>query len=96
LDCSETWDGSAVSYSVDGLSVGTYSFKLRVIDTIGNNANDTVQVIVTEAVVITTTTTTTTTITPTPRFNIDMGILLVAGIGGAAIVVIVLILEPRR
>ncbi|MFW9961886.1 MAG: hypothetical protein ACFFDV_12775 [Candidatus Thorarchaeota archaeon] len=95
LDCNETWDGSAVSYSVDGLSVGTYSFKLCVVDTFGNDANDTVQVTVTE-VPVTTTTTTTTTTTPPPGFYIDMGILLVAGIGGAAIVVIALILKLRR
>jgi len=94
LNRNETWDGSTISYSIDGLSVGTYSFKLRVIDTRGYDADDTVQVIVTAASVITNTTTTTT--TTTSGFNIDMNLVLFLGISSISIIVIVVVLKLRR
>ncbi|MFX0064876.1 MAG: SBBP repeat-containing protein, partial [Candidatus Hermodarchaeota archaeon] len=41
-----TWDGSALSFNVDGLDVGTYNYTLLVLDEAGNTATATVWVTV--------------------------------------------------
>ncbi|MHA1963522.1 MAG: DUF2341 domain-containing protein [Candidatus Thorarchaeota archaeon] len=43
---NETWDGSEVSISVDGLSLGTYNLTIQVFDTHNNYVTDTVYVVV--------------------------------------------------
>jgi hypothetical protein len=45
---SGDWDGSAIEVDLDELDVGVYFFKVRVNDTLGHFAEDTVVVTVTE------------------------------------------------
>lgn len=47
----DTWDGSSISISVDGLSVGTYTHICTVYDGHGNSASDTVVVEVIEPII---------------------------------------------
>ncbi len=95
LNCNETWDGSYVTYCVDGLAVGNYAFELRVFDIQGNNANDTVRVSVVVATPTSNTTTTSTT-TSTSESNRNLELLFVVGVGGISIIVIILIAKLRR
>ena len=64
---SDSWDGSQITISVDGLSPGIYNYTLIVINASGNIISDTVFVTVLESTttttIITTTSTTTTTST---------------------------------
>jgi hypothetical protein len=46
MEQSGPWDGSSVTYSVDGLDPGTYFVRLTVLDTRGEQAQDTVLVTV--------------------------------------------------
>ncbi len=46
LHLNETWDGSAILVSVDGLDPGTYNFEIRVFDSHADYATDTVYVVV--------------------------------------------------
>ncbi len=39
-----TWDGSAITFSLDGLAIGTHVFRINVIDGAGNIASDVVEV----------------------------------------------------
>jgi hypothetical protein len=99
---TDDWDGSAITISVDGLSVGTYNYTIVVTDVAGNRASDTVFVVV-EAVTTTTTTTTTTTPTTTtttttttpPPGDFVVLVIIIAGAGGAIIVVIIIILFKK-
>ena len=88
LNSTEAWDGSAVTYSVDGLSVGVYYFKLRVNDTSGNFAEDTVLVNVTVGE--------STTNTTTSGSNVDIRIVVIIGIGVAVVIVIILVVKLRK
>ncbi len=84
-----SWNGSPISISVDGLSAGVYNYTLVVSDIFGNQATDTVFVIVTAQ------TTTTTTEPPdgslTTLFVVFLGI-----IGVEAVVAVVILLRYRR
>ncbi|MGY5881914.1 MAG: right-handed parallel beta-helix repeat-containing protein, partial [Candidatus Thorarchaeota archaeon] len=98
---SDNWDGSQVSHSVSGLSVGTYEFKLCVFDTSENNASDTVQVTVTPSTttpseVTNTTTTTATSETTTTGFQLGGDIILIVGIGGAILLITIVIVKLKR
>jgi parallel beta-helix repeat protein len=96
---SQSWHGSSVSYSVDGLSIGIHSFKLRVNNTMGNDANDTVRVTVTPASTTTTTggvTNTTSTSTTVTDFQLDTRIILFIGIGGVILLIAVLVVKSRK
>jgi hypothetical protein len=48
LQATEVWDGSDITYNVDGLAIGTYNFTIVLTDTSGWITTDTVQVTVTE------------------------------------------------
>jgi phosphatidylserine/phosphatidylglycerophosphate/cardiolipin synthase-like enzyme len=44
---NEAWDGSSISFDIDGLGVGTHIFEITIYDETGNSASDTVVVTVT-------------------------------------------------
>ncbi|MBS3795816.1 MAG: hypothetical protein KGY80_13005, partial [Candidatus Thorarchaeota archaeon] len=92
LAYSGTWNGSEITTSVDGLGLGTYSFRLVVEDGSGNTASDTVLV----TVVQTAPTTTTTTTDETPPSGQFPMLLLAIGGGIAAVVVVLVIVFLKR
>ena len=65
---SGSWTNTmdTISISVDGLAPGTHIYELLIIDAFGNNASDSVSVVVSELITTTTTTVTTTTTTTSP------------------------------
>ncbi|MHA1907802.1 MAG: right-handed parallel beta-helix repeat-containing protein [Candidatus Thorarchaeota archaeon] len=90
------WDGGSITISIDGLGVGVYNFTILVSDAGGNVVSDTVYVTVTESTTATTTTTTTTDTTLTtppvqPPDILTLVIVLSAGVGVAAIVIILVL-----
>jgi hypothetical protein len=97
VEDSGSWDGSAITIDVDGLSPGVYNYTIVVYDLGGNSVIDTVIVTVNE-VVITSTTPTTPTTTPTGGVELppEIMLLIVGGIGGAAVIIIIMILLRRR
>ena len=92
---SDTWDGSPISFSVDGQNVGTHYFKLCVFDTSGNSANDTVQVIVTLASTSTSTNTTTTTFTGTST-PIDSTLILTISFASIIVILVVIVVIFKK
>jgi len=80
LIASSDWDGSDITVSVDGLTAGTYSYTIMVLDVNGYFATD--------AVIVTVQASTTTGFDP-------MILLVVAGVG-AVIVVIILAIGLRK
>ncbi len=60
------WSGDAISVSVDGLPIGSYTYICTVSDSLNRTTSDTVLVTVTAVLTTTTTTTPTTTTTTTP------------------------------
>jgi hypothetical protein len=97
VEDSGSWDGSAITISVDGLSPGVYNYIIVVYDLGGNSVTDTVIVTVNE-VAITTTTPTTPTTTPTGGVELppEMMLLIIGGLGGVAVIIIIVILLRRR
>jgi plastocyanin len=101
------WNASieTISYSLDGLPVGTYNYTCVVWDTTGNSAVDTVIVTVSE-VVTTPTTTEPTTSSPTDTTSPTTGpsppgapmelILLAAGVGGALVIIILVVMLKKK
>ncbi|MHA1927517.1 MAG: right-handed parallel beta-helix repeat-containing protein [Candidatus Thorarchaeota archaeon] len=89
----QSWNGSSISVSADGLSAGAYNYTIVVYDTSGNCVSDTVLVIVSEPV---STATTTTTIITTPNRDEIGSVFLFTGIIVIEVVVAVLILNRRR
>jgi parallel beta-helix repeat protein len=90
-----TWNGEAISYNVDGLIVGAYNYTLKVTDTSGQAAYDTVFVTVLPATPVTTTTSppTTNSVTTPPPINTT---LLIVGAGVAGVVIIAAAICIRR
>ncbi|MFX0107052.1 MAG: hypothetical protein ACFE7R_02105 [Candidatus Hodarchaeota archaeon] len=92
---SEDWDGSSISYSVDGLAVGFHNLTVVAIDTSGNFAVDSVQIGVIEWPDGETTTTTSTTTTTTDLIEyirgvegaLGLGLIAVGALAGLAILV---------
>ncbi len=97
IEDSGSWDGSAITIDVDGLSPGVYNYTIVVYDFGGNSVIDTVIVTVNE-VVITPTTPTTPTTTPTGGIEIppETMLLIIAGLGGAIVIIIIVVLLRRR
>jgi parallel beta-helix repeat protein len=92
---SGTWDGLPITFSVDGLSTGAYSYSIRLNDTSDNYATDTVLVTVTPAATTTPTTTTPTTGT-TPTTSTEpppdlTGMMMIFGIGASVVIIIVIV-----
>jgi N-acetylneuraminic acid mutarotase len=77
---SGSWDGSSITVSVDGLSVGSYNYTVVVFDTSDNSNSDTVIVTVTSPS------------TEPPPF--PMEIIVIAS--GAVVVVILLVIVLRK
>jgi parallel beta-helix repeat protein len=84
---SGTWAGSRIIYSLDGLSLGTYSFELTVYDGSGNSASDSVTI----------------TILDVPEAEEDLApvdpmmlLLIVGGIGGIIVIVAVAYFLKKR
>jgi hypothetical protein len=94
---SGTWDGSAITIDIDGLSPGVYNYTIVVFDLGDNSVTDTVIVTVNE-VVTTTTTPTTPTTTPTGGVEIppEIMLIIVGGLGGVVVIVIIVVLLRRR
>ena len=95
---SDTWDGLPITFLVDGLSIGAHNYSIRLNDTSGNYATDTVLVTVTPAATTTPTTPTTTpfvtgtTPTPTTGPPPDLtGMMMIFGIGASVVIVIVIV-----
>ncbi|KXH75882.1 MAG: hypothetical protein AM326_08380 [Candidatus Thorarchaeota archaeon SMTZ-45] len=97
IEDSGTWDGSAITIDVDGLSPGVYNYTIVVVDHGENSVTDTVIVTVNE-VVPTTTTPTTPTTTPTGgvEMPLETMLLIVGGLGVAIAIVIIVALLRRR
>lgn len=96
---SGTWDGLSITFSVDGLSTGVYSYSIRLNDTSDNYATDTVLVTVTPAATTTppttTTTTNTTTTGPTDLPPDLTGIMMIFGFGASVVIIIVIVVMLR-
>ncbi len=98
---SGTWDGLSITFSVDGLSIGAYGYEIRLNDTSGSYATDTVLVTVTPAATTTPTTTTTpptttTTTGTTPTTSTEpppdlTGMMMIFGIGASVVIIIVIV-----
>jgi hypothetical protein len=84
LERSGPWDGSDIGVSVDGLALGEHTVTLRLVDTSGNEAIDTVAVMVTAL--------TTTTSTTTVANGFDVNTLLFVVVGGLSVVNLLLLL----
>ena len=89
------------TFSVDGLSAGTYSVTLTIYDKAGNEISDTVLITVESAPVTTgTTTSATTTGTTSPtdgtEFDSEVMILIAVSIACVGIVVVILVVMKRR
>ncbi|MFX1484358.1 MAG: NosD domain-containing protein [Promethearchaeota archaeon] len=94
LDFSDTWDGSPVSFSVDGLEIGVYNYTIVVFDTCDQTAYNTVFVTVQPSTtIIPTTTTTTSSGTDTPS---DNALILAIGIGSVVVTLIVVVLVFKK
>jgi hypothetical protein len=96
---SGTWDGLSITFSVDGLSTGAYSYEIQLNDTSGNHATDTVLVTVTPAATTTPTTTTDTTPTTATEPSPDLtGMMMIFGIGASVVIIIaiVVMLKGKR
>lgn len=95
------WNGGSISYNVDGLSVGVYNYTLKVMDTSGQTAYNTVFVTVL-ATPPEPTTTPTTPVTTTPTTSdggggtLDLLIPLAISLVSIAVIVVVLILWKRK
>jgi hypothetical protein len=97
------WNSSleVITYSLEGLTIGTYNYTCVVYDEAGNSAVDTVMVTVTDVVTTPTTTTTTpitsptTTTTPPPPGDMTM-LLVVTGVGVAAIIIVIVVFQMKK
>ncbi|MHA1962678.1 MAG: hypothetical protein ACW99U_21005 [Candidatus Thorarchaeota archaeon] len=78
---SGVWDGSSVVLDLDSLDVGIYFFTIRVNDTVGHFAEDTVLVTVTEGGLF---------------GPIDMQTLLLIVIGVLAVVIVILVIRRKK
>jgi hypothetical protein len=85
---SGDWFGARVTFNVDGLSEGSYSFTLTVYDGAGNMIDDTVVVTVVPP----------TPDEPAPPPPLDWGFigLVIASIGGMAVVIVVIVLFLKK
>ncbi|MBD3408218.1 MAG: hypothetical protein GF411_19000 [Candidatus Lokiarchaeota archaeon] len=92
---SQSWNGSIITVSFDGLSAGVYNFTIIVYDAFYNSAVDTVIVTVTDPsrTPITVTSTTTTTQEEVP---FDSLIPIILGISAVLIVVMALVLRRSK
>ncbi|MFX1560362.1 MAG: hypothetical protein ACFFBL_07225, partial [Promethearchaeota archaeon] len=97
IEDSGSWDGSAITIDVDGLSPGVYNYTIVVYDLGGNSVTDTVIVTVNE-VITTPTTPTTPTTTPTGGVELppEIMLLIVGGLGGVLVIIIIVALLRRR
>jgi len=99
----DTWDGSAIIRSIDGLAVGEYNYTVVVVDSFGEAAYDTVMVSVTPATTSNTTTTTTsnttTTSSSTTSNTTTIGnlqqITLIISLGSVVVIIVVIVLTLR-
>lgn len=80
------WGGSRIVINVDGLLPGTHTFALTVFDRSGNSNSDSVIVTVLQVAPET---------TPPPELDVGL-ILLVAGVIGAVVVVLVVVMFLRK
>ncbi len=95
LQKQEAWDGSSISYNIDGLPIGEYNYTLEILDTFGDTASDSVIVTVILNPTLITTNTTTTTSTTTTNTTYPIGlqeITLIISVGSTAVIVVVFIL----
>ncbi|MBN2230029.1 MAG: hypothetical protein JW779_10625 [Candidatus Thorarchaeota archaeon] len=99
------WNSSleTISYSLEGLTAGTYNYTCVIYDGTGNWIADTIIVTVNAVITTTTTTTATTTITTTTTTTVapppedPTMLMLILGVGGIAVVlVIVLVVRMKR
>ncbi|MHA2313655.1 MAG: metallophosphoesterase family protein, partial [Candidatus Thorarchaeota archaeon] len=79
---SGTWDGSAITVSVDGLSVGTYNYTIVVYDTSDHSIGDTVIVEVTEA--------------PPPEPPLPMELIVISMAAVVTVIIIVIVFRKRE
>ena len=95
---SGSWGGNTLTLNIDGLSVGVFSYTIRVYDTTGNTNSDTVIVTVTGPAVTTTETTSTTTSTngTVPSIGTELALVIGICLGGFGVGVIALILKRFR
>ena len=96
IEESGVWDGSAITIDVDGLSPGDYNYTIVVFDLGGNSVTDTVIVTVNEVEPTTTPSTTPTTPTGGIELPPEIMILIVGGLGGVAVIVIIVFLVRKR
>jgi len=100
IDSFYPWNGEPISYSVDGLAIGVYNYTIRVIDTSGQTAYNTVLVTVQEATTTTTTSTgstnTTTTTSGGTDTPIDGTLILTISIASIAVILVVVILVFKK